>query len=84
MQFIFLSSFPSLTKPKHWTPELQRQLAVKRGDRMLVNFPHCKFISFQVEDDLLHRQIEVYEHRLKELEEQHSQQLHQIKKMQHY
>jgi hypothetical protein len=36
MQFIFLSSFPSLTKPKHWTPELQRQLAVNRGDRMLV------------------------------------------------
>jgi hypothetical protein len=40
MQFIFLSSFPWLTKPKHWTRELQRQLAVKRGDRMLVNFPH--------------------------------------------
>jgi hypothetical protein len=40
MQFIFLSSFPCLTKPKHWTPELQRQLAVKRGDLMLVNFPH--------------------------------------------
>jgi hypothetical protein len=29
-----------LTKPKHWTPELQRQLAVKHGDRMLVNFSH--------------------------------------------
>jgi hypothetical protein len=40
MQFIFLSSFPWLTKPKHWTPELQRQLAVKRGNRMLVNFSH--------------------------------------------
>jgi hypothetical protein len=39
MHFIFISSFPRLTKPKHWTCELQRQLAVKRGDRMLVNFP---------------------------------------------
>jgi hypothetical protein len=49
MQFIFLSSFPLLTKPKHWTPELQRQLAVKRGYQLLVNFPHsgalkCQFI----------------------------------------
>jgi hypothetical protein len=40
MQFIFLSSFHCLTKPKHWTRELQRQLAVKRGDRRFANLSH--------------------------------------------
>jgi hypothetical protein len=45
--FFFLPSLPLTDKTQHWTCELQRQLAVKRGDRMLVNFPHC--ICFPVQ-----------------------------------
>ena len=37
--------------------------------------------SFQAEDDLLKRQIEMYNHRLKDLEEHHS---HHLKKIQQF
>jgi hypothetical protein len=49
LQFVFLSSFPCLTKPKHWTPELQRQLAVKRDDRMFVNLPRQLSVASSVD-----------------------------------
>jgi hypothetical protein len=58
LQFVFLSSFPCLTKPKHWTPELQRQLAVKRGDRMFVNLPHNEYKFSFATDSYLSDEVE--------------------------
>ena len=44
----FLSSFPCLTKPKHWTRVFWCHLAAKGSDQMFVSGPHWPHISLHI------------------------------------